>query len=166
MGSITVTTFINAPVDVCFDAARDVSLHVESSAFSGERLVAPGRLDGVLERGDLVCFEGRHFGMRHTFCARITEVRRPDRFVDEMERGMFRRLRHVHAFERIGDRTLMRDELTWEAPLGILGRIADKLFLEQHMRWFVTTKQTHLKGLIERRISDVGSQISAPGSEI
>jgi ligand-binding SRPBCC domain-containing protein len=156
MAGITITTLINAPVEVCFDAARDVALHAASAAFSGERLVVPGRLDGVLETGDLVCFEGRHLGIRQTFCARITEVRRPERFVDEMERGIFRWLRHVHSFERAGDQTRMRDDLIWETPLGILGRIADKMFLEHHMRTFVTTKQTHLKGLIERRMKDEG----------
>ena len=28
-------------------------------------------------------------------------------------------------------------------------RIADALFLERHMRWFVTTKQRHLKAIAE-----------------
>ncbi|HSP15090.1 MAG TPA: SRPBCC family protein [Thermoanaerobaculia bacterium] len=152
MGSISITTGINAPVDVCFDAARDVALHMKSAAFSGERLIAPGRLEGLLELGDLVCFEGRHFGIGQTFCARITEVQRPDRFVDEMVRGAFRWMRHVHAFERDGHSTVMRDLVIWEAPLGILGRLADKIFLERHMHRFVETKQKQLKGLIEGRL--------------
>ncbi len=61
-----------------------------------------------------------------TFCARIIELRRPDR--------------------------LMRDFVTWEAPFGMLGRVADALFLERHMRWFVATKQKQLKALIERAL--------------
>ncbi len=152
MGSISVITEINAPIDVCFDAARNVSLHVESASFSRERLIAPGRLEGLLKAGDLVCFEGRHFGIRQTFCARIVELRRPDRFVDEMVRGTFRWMRHVHAFERSGETTLMRDFVTWEAPFGMLGRVADALFLERHMRWFVATKQKQLRALIERSL--------------
>ncbi len=152
MGSISVTTAIHAPIDVCFDAARNVSLHVESASFSRERLIAPGRLEGLLEAGDLVCFEGRHFGVRQTFCARIVELQRPERFVDEMVRGTFRWMRHVHSFERDGKVTLMRDFVTWEAPLGLLGRVADVLFLERHMLWFVETKQKQLKALIERSL--------------
>src|SRR5216117_647115 len=72
MGEITVRTWIDAPVELCFDLARDVGMHVESAAFSGERLVAPGKLSGILEVGDLVCFEGRHAGLPQRFCARIT----------------------------------------------------------------------------------------------
>ena len=149
MGNVIVTTTIQAPVGVCFDAARDVSVHVASAAFSGERLVEPGKLGGHLELGDLVCFEGRHFGLRQRFCARITEVVRPSRFVDEMVSGMFKSLRHVHEFEAADGGTVMRDTLVWEAPLGILGRIADLLFLERHMRGFVETKQSHLKRIVE-----------------
>ena len=150
MGSITVITEIDAPIERCFDAARDVKLHVESASFSHEKLVAPGKLDGLLETGDLVCFEWRHFGIRQRFCARIVEVDRPRRFVDEMTRGTFRWMRHVHSFYENGLLTIMRDDVTWAAPLGILGRLADALFLERHMRWFVETKQRALKGILER----------------
>jgi hypothetical protein len=151
MGNVIVTTTIQAPLGVCFDAARDVSVHVASAAFSGERLAEPGKLEGHLELGDLVCFEGRHLRVRQRFCARITEVVRPSRFVDEMVTGAFKSLRHVHEFEAADDGTIMRDTLVWEAPLGILGRIADVLFLERHMRWFVETKQSHLKRIVEHR---------------
>src|SRR5689334_16961451 len=90
MGHVRITTSISAPVEVCFDAALNVGLHVESAKFSHERLVAPGRLEGQLQLNDLVCFEGRHFGITQTFCARITELDRPRRFTDEMVRGAFK----------------------------------------------------------------------------
>lgn len=148
MGHLVVLTRIQAPAPICFDAALDVHAHVESAKFSNERLIAPGRLEGRLERGDLVCFEGRHFGIMQTFCARITEFDRPRRFVDEMVRGAFKRMRHVHEFEERDGVTTMIDTLDWKAPFGV---IADKLFLERHMRWFVETKQAALKTLIEQR---------------
>lgn len=151
MTDITITTWIKAPPEVCFDLALDVAAHVESAAFSGERLVAPGRLTGVLELGDLVCFEGRHFGMRQRFCAKITSIERPHVFVDEMVEGIFESLRHVHEFSAKDGGTVMVDHLVWKAPFGVLGVLADVLFLRRHMRWFVTTKQKHLKQIAERR---------------
>lgn len=149
MTEIVIETYIEAPVELCFDLARDVSAHVESAAFSGERLVAPGKLTGLLEVGDLVCFEGRHFGITQRFCAKITEMRRPHRFVDEMVQGLFTWLTHVHDFVPRGNGTLMRDVLQWRAPLGPLGQIADALFLKRHMSWFVATKQQQLKTIAE-----------------
>jgi ligand-binding SRPBCC domain-containing protein len=140
---IVVETAIEAPVEVCFDLALDVGVHAESAAFSGERIVEPGRTSGALQLGDLLTFEGRHFGIHQRFTTRITEVDRPRRFVDEMVRGFFRRLRHVHEFEPHDGGTLMRDILELEGAFAFL--------LEHHMRWFVTTKQQHLKAIIERR---------------
>jgi ligand-binding SRPBCC domain-containing protein len=147
---LVVETVIHAPVERCFDMARDVAAHVESAAFSGETLVPPGKLEGTLGLGDLVAFEGRHFGLRQRFAARITEVTPPRRFVDEMVSGAFRRLRHEHEFVMHADGTLMRDILEWESPLGFIGRIADELFVKRHMEWFVRTKQQNLKRIIER----------------
>ena len=149
MTRVVVETFIAAPVEACFDAARSVEAHTRSAAFSGERVVPPGKLSGFLEHGDLVAFEGRHFGMRQRFVARITNIERPRRFDDEMVEGIFRWLRHVHEFETVDGGTLMRDTLEWQAPLGFLGDIADALFLARHMEWFVRTKQSHLKAIVE-----------------
>jgi ligand-binding SRPBCC domain-containing protein len=151
MTTITIETEINAPVDLCFDLARDVGAHAESASFSNERLVAPGRTTGLLELGDIVTFEGTHFGFRQRFTAKIVELQRPYRFVDEMVRGTFKWLRHVHEFHPAGERTIMRDVLTWEAPLGVLGQLADLLFLKRHMRWFVSRKQSQLKRLAEAK---------------
>jgi ligand-binding SRPBCC domain-containing protein len=148
---IVIETIIAAPAERCFDMARDVATHEESAAFSGEKLVPPGRLEGTLELGDLVAFEGRHFGLRQTFVARIIEITPPRRFVDEMVKGAFRRLRHEHEFLPHAEGTLMRDILEWESPLGPIGRLADALFVRKHMTWFVTMKQRELKRLIERQ---------------
>lgn len=149
--AIIVETQINAPPEICFDLALDVKTHAESAAFSGERVVEPGKLAGHLELGDLITFEGKHFGIRQRFTAKIVEVDRPRRFVDEMVHGAFERLRHVHEFHPRDSGTLMRDLLHWDTPLGLLGLIADRLFLERHMRWFVATKQQRLKEIVERR---------------
>ena len=151
MPIVVIETTIHVPVELCFDLARDVGVHAESAAFSSERIVEPGRTEGLLERGDLIAFEGRHFGIRQRFVARITEFDRPIRFVDEMVHGAFKRLRHIHEFKPIGNATLMRDIIEWQAPFGLIGRLADTLFLRRHMVGFVSTKQRALKQIAERR---------------
>jgi len=144
-----IETRITAPVARVFDLARDVDAHVESSAFTGERVVEPGRTSGLLQLGDLLTFEGRHLGVRQRLTVRITEMDPPRRFVDEGVRGALRELRHVHEFYVDGAVTVMRDVVAWRSPLGILGRAADALFVTRHMRWFVTEKQRGLKALAE-----------------
>ena len=152
MTSIVIETKICAPIERCFDLARDVNAHKESAAFSSERVVPPGRTEGLLELGDLVAFEGRHFGINQRFVACITAVDRPRRFVDEMVQGSFKWLRHYHEFAFNDGITTMRDTLEWEPPLGIIGRLADSLFLRRHMLWFVSTKQNALKRMAEAQV--------------
>jgi ligand-binding SRPBCC domain-containing protein len=149
MTRIVIETQIHAPIELCFDLARDVDAHSESAAFSSERIVPPGRTDGLLELGDLVAFEGRHFGIKQRFVARITALDRPHRFDDEMLQGSFKWLRHFHEFEFKHGITTMRDTLEWEPPLGVIGHLADSLFIRRHMRWFVSTKQNGLKRMAE-----------------
>jgi ligand-binding SRPBCC domain-containing protein len=143
-----IETRIAAPIARVFDLARDVGAHVESSAFTGERAVAPGRTSGLLELGDLLTFEGRHLGVRQRVTIEITQMDPPRRYVDVGVRGALRELHHVHEFVDEGDGvTLMRDTVTWRSPFGILGRAADALFVTRHMRWFVSEKQARLKML-------------------
>ena len=108
---------------------------MESTAPTGERIVA-GLAAGLLELGDELTFEGRHLGVRQRLSARIVEFDRPRYLRDEMTRGAFKSLVHHHRFELVdgGAATRMEDELTFSAPLGPLGWIAERLVLGRHLR--------------------------------
>ena len=93
MATVVIETTMDAPVELCFDLARDVGVHAESAAFSAERIVSPGLTEGLLALGDIIAFEGRYRGISYRFAARITALDRPHRFVDEMVEGAFKRLR-------------------------------------------------------------------------
>jgi ligand-binding SRPBCC domain-containing protein len=147
--TITIDTRIAAPIELCFDLARDVDTHVRTSAGHQERVVG-GKMSGLLDLGDTVTWEAVHFLVRQRLTSRITELDRPRRFVDEMVKGTFVSLRHVHHFSVVGESTVMTDTLTWRSPMGILGVIADKLAVERHMRTFVTQKQHNLKLFAEK----------------
>ena len=150
MGHLIVETLIHAPRERVFDLARDVGAHTRSASFTSERAVEPGRIEGLLEVDDTVTFEGVHFGVRQRFTAKIVEMKRPERFVDELVKATFKSMRHVHEFAERDGATLMRDTLDWVSPLGILGVIADKIAVERHLRRFVTRKQQALKEIAER----------------
>jgi ligand-binding SRPBCC domain-containing protein len=146
MTTIVVEKRILAPIEVCFDLARDVDAHVKTSSMTGERAVG-GRTSGLLELGDVVTFEALHFGSRQRLTSKIVEFDRPKRFVDEMVNGAFASLRHTHEFFVDGTSVLMRDTLTWRSPLGPLGVIAYKLFVERHLCNIHGHEAVRLEGL-------------------
>ena len=148
MQTLIVETFIDAPAQICFDLVRDVSVHVDTASQTSERAVA-GITSGELKLGQIVTFEGRHFGVRQRLTVEVTEYERPRLFVDEMVEGVFKSFKHVHEFNGERGGTRMRDTLTWESPLGILGRVADRFFVEAHLRDLVTIRNARLKSMAE-----------------
>ncbi len=151
MPQITLHIDINAPIQTCFDLARDAAFHVETARESAERIVA-GKSRGLFERGDEVTFEGRHLGVRQRLSAKIIEMDAPYSFADEMRRGIFVSLRHDHRFETLPNgQTRMTDILTWRSPWGVLGRIADKLAVAAHLRKFLKRRAERIKARAEMK---------------
>lgn len=148
MPLIRLETRIAAPVERVFDLARSIDAHSASTMGTDERAVA-GRTSGLIELGETVTWEARHFGVRQKLTSRITEMNRPEMFVDEMVRGAFSSIRHIHRFEQKGDLTLMHDEFQFSAPLGILGRLAEALFLTRYMERFLRERNKVLKEFAE-----------------
>lgn len=150
MPVIRLETFIRAPVELCFDLARDVGVHMASTAQTKERAVG-GVTSGLMGLNDEVTWEARHLGMRQRLTSRITALERPRMFVDEMQRGAFKRLRHLHRFEPAEGGTRMIDEMTYTSPLGFLGRLMDALFLERYMRRFLIKHNQYIKRVAEEK---------------
>jgi ligand-binding SRPBCC domain-containing protein len=149
MPLIRIETIIKADRQRCFDLARSVGAHLGSTADSGERVVA-GRKEGLLELGEEVTWEATHLGIRQRLTARITRLEPPVLFVDEMVKGAFAEFQHTHEFEEHEAGTLMRDLFAYRSPLGILGNLADALFLERYMTRFLEKRAAFLKSEAER----------------
>jgi len=149
MQTITVETWIDAPIERCFDAARDLDLHARGLAHTNERAVA-GRTSGLIELGEEVTWRARHFGVTQHFTSRITAFDRPRHFQDAMQRGAFRSFVHDHHFVSENGRTRMTDTLAFAAPLGILGRIAETLVLRRYLVRLLEARALTIKEAVER----------------
>lgn len=151
MPTIVVETVIDVPIGVCFDAARDIGLHCQTMAYTKERAVA-GVTTGLIGAGQSVTFEAVHFGLRQQLSATVVRFDPPHVFADEMTRGAFAALTHTHEFfAQSPAQTLMRDTLTWRSPLGLLGKLADALFLKRYMTDLIRGRGVRLKRHLETR---------------
>ncbi len=148
MPVIDFTTAIEAPIARCFDLARSIDFHQVTTSDTGEKAVA-GRTTGLIEQGESVTWRAKHLGVWQQLSVRIVEMDRPRHFRDEMVRGAFARMCHDHEFVQDGNTTRMRDRFAFEAPLGPLGWLANRLFLEAYMRRFLLQRARILKEAAE-----------------
>jgi ligand-binding SRPBCC domain-containing protein len=148
MPFIELTTQIQAPPERVFDLARSIDAHIASTHGTHERAVA-GRTSGLIGSGETVTWEAKHFGIKQRLTVKITEFDRPFLFGDEMLKGAFSSMRHIHRFFQHDGGTTMKDEFFFAAPLGILGWVAERLFLTRYMRGFLLHRSNVLKDLAE-----------------
>lgn len=144
MPIIRLETNIIATPEVVFDLARSIDLHQLSAGKTNEEAVA-GRLTGLMELNEEVTWRARHFGIYQKLSSKMVTLERPYCFVDVMTKGIFKRFSHEHIFKTDGEQTIMTDIFDYTAPLGILGRIADSLFLERYMTHFLKERNAVIK---------------------
>jgi ligand-binding SRPBCC domain-containing protein len=150
MKIIRVTTLIAAPVERCFELSTSIDLHLATAAATGEAAI-DGVTTGLIHEGETVTWRGRHFGWMFTHQSLIEAFRPCSYFRDVMIHGAFRSFEHDHYFAPMNDGTRMRDELRFSAPMGVLGRMAEGLFLEQHLTRFLRRRNAMLKKVAESK---------------
>ena len=138
------TTLLPTSPERAFDVSLDVDFHLQSFDDADEQIVG-GVRSGGMRLGDDVTWRARHFGIWWTMTTVITEFDRPHRFVDEQRSGPFRRFRHEHEFTATGNGTTsMHDVVEFEAPLGPLGRIAERIALASYLPKLIDQRNAEL----------------------
>ena len=148
MPRIELNTEINAPINVVFDLSRSIDFHMKTTEETGEKAVA-GKTSGLIGLNESVTWRAKHFGFTQNLTSKITVMKRPDIFVDEMTRGIFKSLCHQHLFLEEDNKTLMIDIFEFESPLGILGKCANKLFLRSYLEKFIIERNREIKEMAE-----------------
>ncbi|KAA1245592.1 SRPBCC family protein [Aquimarina sp. RZ0] len=148
MTIIKLSTIINAPITSVFDAARNIDLHMDSAINTNEKAIA-GRTSGLIELHETVTWKGKHFGIYLTHQSKITVLKYPTYFVDEMIKGRFKTFKHQHVFNDNTIHTEMIDILEYETSYGVFGKILSFLALKKHITQFMTIRNKYIKSKTE-----------------
>lgn len=142
-------TIVPTDQATAFDLSLTVEVHLESFEKSQEEAVA-GITSGLMALHDEVTWRARHFGIIWKMTSRISALDKPAMFVDEQVRGPFRRFHHTHLFRRIDDRTTeMVDDIVLQAPLWILGWIAERIGLVWYLGRMIDTRNAAIAEMAE-----------------
>lgn len=148
MPLIHLETRIKAPIGRCYDLSCSIDLHKASTQASKEEAIA-GIIKGLIGQGDYVTWRAKHLGFTHEMTTVIPEARRPHYFISRMKNGPFKKIEHKHIFRSEGDETVMIDEFDFEAPFGILGRLAEWLVLRSYMKRLLAERNELIKRVAE-----------------
>ena len=149
MQRIQLATTIAAPAERCFLLSLSIDLHKASTAGTSEQAIA-GVTSGLIGPNETVTWRARHFGFLLTHETVISRYDKPRYFRDEMVAGMFKVFEHDHHFKPLPDgATLMQDELSFRAPLGPLGLIAEYLVLRRYLRKFLLERNQFIREIAE-----------------
>ena len=80
-------------------------------------------------------------GIKSNWVTEITKVKDKEFFIDEQRFGPYKMWHHEHWFEELSNgKTLMKDKISYKIPFGILGHLAQSIFIKKQ-----------LKGIFEHR---------------
>lgn len=148
MTTITLTTTINAPVKLCFDLSRSIDLHQLTTRKSNEKAIA-GRLKGLIEEGEYVTWQAKHFMITQQLTTKIIEVKTPHYFFDRMIAGPFKSMEHSHSFRSENGNTVMSDVFMYEVPYGFAGELFNKMVLKKYMTRLLSNRNKMIKEVAE-----------------
>lgn len=148
MPVIHLTTFIAAPAEVVFDLSRHIGLHKESMSDYKEDAVAGTRM-GLIEKGETVTWQARHLFKNRLLRVKITEMNKPEMFVDEQLDGDFKQMRHEHHFKPCENGTLLIDLFHFETPFGLIGRWVNAVYLTRYIKKLLEQRNNTIKEAAE-----------------
>jgi len=151
MPFIHLTTFIAAPQQRVFDLSRSVDLHKASMKHHEEKII-DGSMSGLMKLSDTVTWTAKHFFKQRRLKIKITQLQKPDFFVDEQQEGDFEMMKHEHYFKPIENGTIMIDQFHFETPYGLIGKIINKLYLEKYMTKLLNQRNQVIKDAAESNL--------------
>jgi ligand-binding SRPBCC domain-containing protein len=148
MPKIHLTSFIAAPIERVFDLSRSINLHQISTASTGEKAIE-GIMNGLINKDQTVTWQAKHLFKTRRFTSKISEMKSPEFFVDEMVKGDFKSFHHEHHFKATANGTIMIDLVNFETPYGNFGKIVNRIFLKKYLERFLIKRNEVIKEYAE-----------------
>jgi ligand-binding SRPBCC domain-containing protein len=139
---------VGRPRDEVFDFFSDPA-NLERITPSSLRFQILSDKAPVMRAGTVIDYRLQVAGVGFRWRTLITVWEPNLRFVDVQERGPYQLWRHTHEFEDApGGGTLVRDRVEYQLPLGRLGRIAHRLFVERQLRAIFAFRRQAIERLL------------------
>lgn len=131
MSFIHITTFIKAPVDRVFDLCRNTTIY-RKALHGGNETLSASASDVLVKEGDTVTLSAKHLGKVRALTARVIELSKHEKFVEEQVKGDLKSFRHEHYFKPVENGTIVIDMVKMEEPRDAVGGFLGKWFMKKY----------------------------------
>ncbi|MCB0424862.1 MAG: SRPBCC family protein [Flavobacteriaceae bacterium] len=135
---------LNLPIKEAWDFfSRPENLEKITPPFMGFKITS--EVESKAYSGQIITYKVNILpGISSKWVTEITQVQEGQFFIDEQRFGPYRMWHHEHFFYELpNDKTLMEDKISYKIPFGILGHLAQKLFIKKQLKTiFEFRKQT------------------------
>ncbi len=96
--------------------------------------------------GQVIAYKVRPlFNISLNWVTIISAVEKPHYFIDEQKFGPYKFWHHRHTFKELSDGVLMKDEVYYALPAGVLGRMMHRFFIKKKIEEIFSFRKETLK---------------------
>ena len=99
--------------------------------WEGSRIIEAAQISSI---GSRAIVDISALGIRMRWIAEHTAYDPPRMFEDVQVKGPFRSWRHRHTVEPVSGGAVLRDEIDYEPPFGLLGRLVAPILIQQRLQ--------------------------------
>lgn len=148
---------VGGNLDQVFSFFEDPS-NLEAITPSWLRFRVLGATDAKVREGTLITYRLRLLGLPVRWESRIGDYVSGQRFADEMIVGPYRRWFHRHLFRQVPEGVEILDEVDYELPLGLLGRVAHAVAVRHQLRAIFDHRERQIAALFPRSSEGGGNR--------
>lgn len=138
--------FFSRPENLAKITPPEMLFHVEYISGNRDDIYA-----GQIMRYKLGIFPG----VKTDWMTVITHVERPVYFVDEQRFGPYALWHHQHWFRAVEGGVEMTDEVNYAIPFGLIGRIANALFVEKELKKIFRFRYDTISNIFGKKVEKV-----------
>ncbi|MFC2129480.1 hypothetical protein ACFLQX_01735 [Bacteroidota bacterium] len=117
--------------------------------------IKSGGYDGKMYEGMLIHYRVKPLlNINTTWVTEISHIKEKQYFIDEQIVGPYKFWHHQHFLEPKDEGILMTDIVSYQPPLGFLGRIANSLFIKRKLKEIFSFRERALELQFGRTESD------------
>ena len=129
----------------------------------GFQILTPRPIE--MQAGVVLDYTIKLLGLSVRWTTLIATFERPRRFTDVAIRGPYSYWHHTHTFESLPEGTLMKDEVVYALPFGLLGRLIRHIWVKNQLRRIFDFRAQAIDSIILKDVQTKTENQSRHGEE-